>query len=239
MGRLTTHVLDTASGKPAAGLKIELFRQGDATPLKTIHTNADGRADGPILEGADFAAGQYELRFHAGDYLRASGVDTARARLSSTWSRSASASRSGRALSRAAAALALWLFDLPGELTAVTTRAAIRFLRRGKVVELTRRAADARRCSTSCASTSARAAPRKAATRAIAAPARWCSGALQRRRAGLRARQRLHPAARPARRHGTGHRRGSGRRRGGCTRCSRRWSDTTARNAASARPASS
>ena len=60
MGRLTTHVLDTASGMPAAGLKIELFRQGEAAALKTIHTNADGRADGPILEGADFAAGQYE-----------------------------------------------------------------------------------------------------------------------------------------------------------------------------------
>ena len=70
MGRLTTHVLDTASGMPAAGLKIELFRQGEAAAVKTIHTNADGRADGPILEGADFAAGQYELRFHAGAYLR-------------------------------------------------------------------------------------------------------------------------------------------------------------------------
>lgn len=74
MGRLTTHVLDTASGRPAAGLKIELFRLGDPTPLKTIHTNADGRADGPILEGADFAAGQYELRFHAGAYLRDLGT---------------------------------------------------------------------------------------------------------------------------------------------------------------------
>lgn len=74
MGRLTTHVLDTASGKPAAGLRIELFRQGEADALKIIHTNADGRADGPILEGADFIAGQYELRFHAGAYLRASGA---------------------------------------------------------------------------------------------------------------------------------------------------------------------
>ena len=74
MGRLTTHVLDTASGKPAAGLKIDLFRLGEASPLKTIRTNADGRADGPILEGESFAVGQYELRFHAGDYLRAAGV---------------------------------------------------------------------------------------------------------------------------------------------------------------------
>lgn len=74
MGRLTTHVLDTASGKPAAGLKIELFRLGEAAALKTILTNADGRAEGPILDGESFAAGHYELRFHAGDYLRAIGT---------------------------------------------------------------------------------------------------------------------------------------------------------------------
>ncbi len=74
MGRLTTHVLDTAAGKPAAGLKIELFRLGEASPLKTIRTNGDGRADGPLLDGDAFLGGEYELRFHAGDYLRASGV---------------------------------------------------------------------------------------------------------------------------------------------------------------------
>ena len=75
MGRLTTHVLDTATGRPAAGLTIELLRlDGGATPLKTVVTNADGRADQPILEGADFLPGHYELRFHAGEYLRRSGV---------------------------------------------------------------------------------------------------------------------------------------------------------------------
>ena len=74
MGRLTTHVLDTAAGKPAAGLRIELFRVGHPAPLKVIRTNADGRADGPILEGEAFAPGQYELLFHAGDYLRAAGT---------------------------------------------------------------------------------------------------------------------------------------------------------------------
>ncbi|WP_395663347.1 hydroxyisourate hydrolase [Aestuariivirga sp.] len=74
MGRLTTHVLDTASGRPAAGLKIELFRAGGNAPLTSIRTNADGRADAPLLEGESFAAGQYELRFHAGDYLRANGT---------------------------------------------------------------------------------------------------------------------------------------------------------------------
>ncbi len=75
MGRLTTHVLDTASGKPAAGLKIELFRAGADNPLKSIRTNADGRADAPLLEGDAFATGQYELHFHAGDYLRAIGTE--------------------------------------------------------------------------------------------------------------------------------------------------------------------
>lgn len=77
MGRLTTHVLDTAAGKPAAGLKIELYRLGaEAAHLKTVMTNSDGRAEGgPILEADAFTAGQYELRFHAGDYLRNSGVN--------------------------------------------------------------------------------------------------------------------------------------------------------------------
>ncbi len=75
MGRLTTHVLDTAAGRPAAGLTIELYRLGDrATLLKSVVTNGDGRVDGPLLEGEAFTAGTYQLVFHAGDYLRAGGV---------------------------------------------------------------------------------------------------------------------------------------------------------------------
>jgi len=71
MGRLTTHVLDTALGKPAAGLRIELYRLGSREEkLADIRTNLDGRADKPLLEGASLTAGTYELRFHAGDYLR-------------------------------------------------------------------------------------------------------------------------------------------------------------------------
>ena len=71
MGRLTTHVLDTARGRPAAGLAIELYRLGNAEErLTAATTNSDGRVDRPLLEGADFAPGIYELRFHAGDYLR-------------------------------------------------------------------------------------------------------------------------------------------------------------------------
>ena len=75
MGRLTTHVLDTSSGKPAAGLKIELWSLAAKPQLiKTVSTNRDGRVDGAILEGVDFKTGTYELRFHAGAYLLASGV---------------------------------------------------------------------------------------------------------------------------------------------------------------------
>jgi 5-hydroxyisourate hydrolase len=74
MGQLTTHVLDTASGKPAKALKIELWRIAQMPVLeKTTMTNADGRADGPVLSGAAFARGIFELRFFAGDYLRSEG----------------------------------------------------------------------------------------------------------------------------------------------------------------------
>ena len=76
MGRLTTHVLDTALGRPAKGLKIELWTMtGSPEFLSTHETNDDGRVDGPILEGEDFKAGTYELRFHAGDYLMSTGVE--------------------------------------------------------------------------------------------------------------------------------------------------------------------
>jgi 5-hydroxyisourate hydrolase len=75
-GRLTTHVLDTASGRPAAGLKIALYRlDGDERAhVKSVTTNADGRCDAPLLQDAEFAPGQYELVFAAGDYLRGSGL---------------------------------------------------------------------------------------------------------------------------------------------------------------------
>lgn len=74
-GRLTTHVLDTASGKPAAGLSIDLFAvDGDERrAIKSVVTNEDGRVDAPLLAGADLEAGAYELVFHAGDYLRGVG----------------------------------------------------------------------------------------------------------------------------------------------------------------------
>ena len=72
MGRLTTHVLDTALGRPAAGLTIDLYRvNGGEEHLATAKTNGDGRLDRPILEGDALRVGVYELRFHAGAYLKA------------------------------------------------------------------------------------------------------------------------------------------------------------------------
>ncbi|MEX2453599.1 MAG: hydroxyisourate hydrolase [Rhodospirillaceae bacterium] len=76
MGRLTTHVLDTAGGRPAAGVAVELVRLDDGARrvLASAATNADGRCDDPLLEGDAFAPGVYELLFHVGDYFRAQGA---------------------------------------------------------------------------------------------------------------------------------------------------------------------
>jgi len=76
MGKLTTHVLDTSSGEPAAGLRIEVYRlTGERQKLSEVVTNADGRIDSPILEGDTFQLGEYELVFHAGAYLESTGQD--------------------------------------------------------------------------------------------------------------------------------------------------------------------
>ena len=70
MGALTTHVLDTAAGKPGAGIVVELFRLGTSrTLLMSSTTNSDGRCDQPLLQGLEFDSGQYELVFHAGAYF--------------------------------------------------------------------------------------------------------------------------------------------------------------------------
>jgi 5-hydroxyisourate hydrolase len=76
MGQLSTHVLDTAHGRPAAGMRVTLQRaQGAALEtLKTITLNADGRGDGPLLGAAEMAAGRYRLLFDVAPYFRALGV---------------------------------------------------------------------------------------------------------------------------------------------------------------------
>ena len=77
MGRLTTHVLDTALGRPAAGIAIVLYRLdelGARVKLGAFTANSDGRCDRPLLEGEAFTAGTYELVFAAGVYFERVGV---------------------------------------------------------------------------------------------------------------------------------------------------------------------
>ena len=76
MGRLTTHVLDTAHGKPGAGMALKLLRRaGDRHEMiKSLMTNADGRADEALLEGDALRPGCYRLVFAAGAYFRRLGV---------------------------------------------------------------------------------------------------------------------------------------------------------------------
>ena len=75
MGQLTTHVLDTMHGRPAAGMAVALWREGEAVPLRELHLNHDGRADGPLLAGDALQPGRYRLRFGVAAYFRAQGVD--------------------------------------------------------------------------------------------------------------------------------------------------------------------
>lgn len=75
MGKLTTHVLDTANGVPGAEITVSLYRfdKSGRTEIVTIKTNHDGRSDRPLLEGDAFKPGVYELLFAAGDYFQARG----------------------------------------------------------------------------------------------------------------------------------------------------------------------
>lgn len=75
MSKLSTHVLDLSSGKPAAGVAVGLFRlqNGQRSLLKTTQTNADGRCDSPLLDASEMQTGVYELDFDVGDYFRAQG----------------------------------------------------------------------------------------------------------------------------------------------------------------------
>ena len=89
MGKLTTHVLDTANGCPAAGMAVRLYRLqgglsgdiggiGDSPVLlKSITLNHDGRADAPLLEGAQFVPGRYRLVFAVAAYFAARGAELA------------------------------------------------------------------------------------------------------------------------------------------------------------------
>lgn len=76
MGKLTTHVLDTMNGCPAAGMRVRLYRLKDGAPtlVKELTLNHDGRADAPLLDGDAFALGAYRLVFDVAPYFRARGV---------------------------------------------------------------------------------------------------------------------------------------------------------------------
>ena len=74
MGLLTTHVLDTAMGLSAAGVRIDFW---SIDTQKTVETNADGRTDAPLFQGDKFVAGRYELVFFVGDFFRRVGVASA------------------------------------------------------------------------------------------------------------------------------------------------------------------
>lgn len=76
MGKLTTHVLDTRDGIPAAGVRIELHAivSGQSVSLSEVTTGADGRCAAPLLEGAAFKSGRYSLTFHVAEYFRSRDV---------------------------------------------------------------------------------------------------------------------------------------------------------------------
>jgi 5-hydroxyisourate hydrolase len=79
MGRLSTHVLDTVNGRPAAGVRVVLHRVGSEAREVVVETrtNADGRTDAPLMAAEAMRAGTYEMLFHVGDYFRAAGTATA------------------------------------------------------------------------------------------------------------------------------------------------------------------
>ena len=75
MGKLSTHILDTVHGGPAANVLIELYSMGPSPKLLvTVRTNADGRTDAPLLKDADVKRGRYRLVFHVGEHFRRKGV---------------------------------------------------------------------------------------------------------------------------------------------------------------------
>jgi 5-hydroxyisourate hydrolase len=79
MGKLTTHVLDTAGGRPAAGMRVDFaaVEADGVRAIRTLRTNAEGRTDEPLLAGDEMRTGRFELVFHVADYYRAQGRELA------------------------------------------------------------------------------------------------------------------------------------------------------------------
>jgi len=78
MAKLTTHILDTSSGKPANGVKINLYRKENQNSvlIKTAQTNSDGRCDEALLSDNDFRVGCYEIEFAVDQYFKTNSVDS-------------------------------------------------------------------------------------------------------------------------------------------------------------------
>lgn len=80
MGKLSTHVLDTAHGSPAAAMRVELYRigaLGNPELIKRTVTNLDGRTDELLLSGSEVQEGIYELQFHVAEYFEGRGAEVA------------------------------------------------------------------------------------------------------------------------------------------------------------------
>ena len=118
-GRLSTHVLDTVSGKPAAGVKVILKELGSSAEgvLKETITNADGRTDAPLLGGGPLRIGTYEIAFHIGAYFAAQARGGKPAAVPRRGADPLRHRRARGPLPRAPARLPLGLLHLPGELT--------------------------------------------------------------------------------------------------------------------------
>jgi len=76
MGRITTHILDTASGRPAAGVAVRLYRlEPQRAQVTATRSNTDGRSDEALLAGTEMTTGSYELEFDMGEYFAAKGAE--------------------------------------------------------------------------------------------------------------------------------------------------------------------
>lgn len=77
MGKLTTHVLDTSAGMPAAGMRVDFAAVAGVgvEPIATVYTNANGRTDTPLLADDAMRVGEFELTFHVAAYFRGQNRD--------------------------------------------------------------------------------------------------------------------------------------------------------------------
>ena len=121
-GYVTTHVLDTAHGRPASGLRIDVYRLTDAAGTGREHvtsltTNADGRTDVPAVDNASMAAASFEFVFHAGAYLEQVHAQNGWRCLPRSHTCPVRCHGSIAALSRTAAVISVWLLDVPRQLT--------------------------------------------------------------------------------------------------------------------------